>query len=96
MLGAEPRDKAAAERLVRTLLEWLGRPLVSVADNKLRSYAAASGDLGLNVEHAQHEGLKMGEANNPQPLRRERAAQTRSARLGLHGSGKDSARPHGS
>jgi transposase-like protein len=53
-----PRNKATAERLMRTLLKRHGRPFVLVADNKLRNYAAMSDELGRNVEHGQHEELK--------------------------------------
>src|SRR5882757_10665409 len=45
------RDRHAARRLMRKLLRKHGRaPRVLVTD-KLRSYAAANHDLGLNVEH---------------------------------------------
>ncbi|MGF6937837.1 transposase-like protein [Paraburkholderia sp. UCT70] len=50
------RDKAAAKRLMRKLLRRHGCPRVIVTD-KLRSYAAANNELGLNVEHRQHKGL---------------------------------------
>ncbi len=53
------RDKAAAKRLMRKLLKRHGCPRVLVTD-KLRSYAAANAELGLNVEHRQHKGLKNG------------------------------------
>jgi putative transposase len=51
------RDKHAAKRLMRKLLKKHGRaPRVLITD-KLKSYAAANRDLGLNVEHRQHKGL---------------------------------------
>ena len=53
------RDTAAAKRLMRTLLKRFGRPRVIVTD-KLRSYAAANNEIGLNVDHRQHKGLNNG------------------------------------
>ena len=51
------RDRHAAKRIMRKLLRKHGRaPRVLITD-KLRSYAAANRDLGLNVEHRQHKGL---------------------------------------
>jgi putative transposase len=62
------RDKAAAKRLMRKLLRRHGRPRVIVTD-KLRSYAAANNELGLNVEHRQHKGLNNRAENSHQPTR---------------------------
>nr|WP_246217550.1 IS6 family transposase [Paraburkholderia panacisoli] len=63
------RDRHAARRLMRKLLKKHGRaPRVLVTD-KLRSYAAANGDLGLNVEHRQHKGLNNRAENSHQPTR---------------------------
>ena len=62
------RDKAAAKRLMRKLLKRHGRPRVIVTD-KLRSYAAANNELGLNVEHRQHKGLNNRAENSHQPTR---------------------------
>lgn len=59
------RDKAAAKRLMR---KREGRPRVIVMD-KLRSYAAANNELGLNVEHRQHKGLNNRAENSDQPTR---------------------------
>ena len=51
------RDRHAARRLMRKLLGKHGRaPRVLITD-KLRRYAAANRDLGLNIEHRQHKGL---------------------------------------
>ena len=51
------RDRHAAGRLMRKLLKKHGRsPRVLITD-KLKSYAAANRDLGLNVEHRRHKGL---------------------------------------
>ena len=70
------RDKRAAKRLMRKLLKKSGRaPRVLVTD-KLKSYAAANKDLGLNVEHRQHKGLNNRAENSHQPTRqRERRMQ---------------------
>ncbi|MGF6920622.1 IS6 family transposase [Paraburkholderia sp. 40] len=62
------RDKAAAKRLMRKLLRRHGCPRVIVTD-KLRSYAAANNELGLNVEHRQHKGLNNRAENSHQPTR---------------------------
>jgi putative transposase len=62
------RDTAAAKRLMRKLLKRHGRPRVIVTD-KLRSYAAANNELGLNVEHRQHKGLNNRAENSHQPTR---------------------------
>ena len=63
------RDKNAAKRLMRKLLKKHGRaPRVLVTD-KLRSYAAANKDLGINVEHRQHKGLNNRAENSHQPTR---------------------------
>ena len=49
------RDKHAAKRLMRKLLKKHGRaPRVLITD-KLKSYAAANKDLGLDVEHRQRD-----------------------------------------
>jgi putative transposase len=54
------RDRHAARRLMRKLLrKHRCAPRVLITD-KLRSYAAANRDLGINVEHRQHKGLKPG------------------------------------
>jgi putative transposase len=63
------RDRHAARRLIRKLLKKHGRsPRVLITD-KLRSYAAANRDLGLNVEHRQHKGLNNRAENSHQPTR---------------------------
>jgi putative transposase len=62
------RDKAATKRLMRKLLKRHGCPRVIVTD-KLRSYAAANNELGLNVAHRQHKGLNNRAENSHQPTR---------------------------
>src|SRR5258708_12756356 len=63
------RDRHAARRLMRKLLKKHGRsPRVLITD-KLKSYAAANRDLGLNVEHRQHKGLNNRAENSHQPTR---------------------------
>src|SRR5476651_2185457 len=63
------RDKHAAKRLMRKLLKKHGRaPRVLITD-KLKSYAAANRDLGLNMEHRQHKGLNNRAENSHQPTR---------------------------
>jgi putative transposase len=63
------RDKHAAKRLMRKLLRKHGpAPRVLITD-KLKSYAAANRDLGLNVEHRKHKGLNNRAENSHQPTR---------------------------
>lgn len=63
------RDRHAARRLVRKLMKKHGRvPHVLVTD-KLRSYAAANRDLGLDLDHRQHKGLNNRAENSYQPTR---------------------------
>jgi putative transposase len=63
------RDRHAARRLVRKLFRQHGRaPCVLITD-KLRSYAAANRDMGLNVEHRQHIGLNNRAENSHRPTR---------------------------
>ncbi len=53
---------------MRKLLKCHGRARV-IATDKLRSYAAANDELGLNVEHRQHKGLSNRAENSHQPTR---------------------------
>ena len=54
---------------MRKLLKKQGRaPRVLITD-KLKSYAAANRDLGINVEHRQHKGLNNRAENSHQPTR---------------------------
>jgi putative transposase len=63
------RDRHAARRLMRKLLTKHGRaPRVLITD-KLKSYAAANRDLGLNGEHRQHKGLNNRAEDSHQPTR---------------------------
>jgi putative transposase len=63
------RDRHAARRLMRKLPRKHGRaPRVLITD-KLKSYAAAHRDLGLNGEHRQHKGLNNRAENSHQPTR---------------------------
>ncbi|MDR6504154.1 putative transposase [Burkholderia ambifaria] len=62
------RDKAAAKLLDAQAVKRHGRPRVIVTD-KLRSYAAANNELGLNAEHRQHKGLNNRAENSHQPTR---------------------------
>jgi putative transposase len=62
------RDKAAAKRLMLKLLKRHGCPRVIVTD-KLRSYAAANNEIGLNVGHRQHKGLNNRAENSHEPTR---------------------------
>jgi putative transposase len=68
------RDKHAAKRLMRKLLKKHERAPRVLITEKLKSYAAASRDLRLNVEHRQHKGLNNRAENSHQPTRvREKA-----------------------
>jgi len=69
VLAQSRRDRHAARRLMRNLLTKHGRaPRVLITD-KLKSYAAANRDLGLNGEHRQHKGLNNRAENSHQPTR---------------------------
>ena len=76
------RNKHAAKRFMRKLLKKHGRaPRVLITD-KLKSYAAANKDLGLDVEHRQQKGLNNRAENSHQPTRvREKGCAASS----LHG-----------
>ncbi len=64
------RDKRAAKRLLRKLLERHCRaPHVMVTD-KLPSYGAAEQEVMPGVEHRQHKGLNNRAENLHQPMRR--------------------------
>jgi len=75
------RDKAAAIRLMCKLLKRFGKPRVIVTD-KLRSYAAANHEIGLNVEHRQHKGLnnRIENAHEPTRVREKVMRRFKSAR----------------
>ena len=68
------RNKAAARRFLRRLLQGTGAvPRVIVTD-KLRSYSAAHREVMPSVEHRSHKGLNNRAENSHQPTRqRERA-----------------------
>ncbi|MDV9198771.1 IS6 family transposase [Streptomyces sp. Wh19] len=68
------RDKAAARRFFRRLLETTGAvPRVIVTDT-LRAYGAAHREVMPSVEHRSHKGLNNRAENSHQPTRqRERA-----------------------
>jgi len=60
VLVSSRRDLHAARRLMRKLMKKHGRiPRVLVTD-KLRNYAAANRDLGLDLDHRLHKGLNPG------------------------------------
>ncbi|WP_286162281.1 DDE-type integrase/transposase/recombinase [Burkholderia sp. WP9] len=63
------RARHAAGRPMRKLLRKHGRaPRVQITD-KLKSFAAANRDPGLNEEHRQHKGLNNQAKNSHQPTR---------------------------
>ena len=68
--GAKPARQACGTAVdARKLLRKHGRaPRVLITD-KLKSYAGANRDLGLNVEHRQHKGLNNRAENSHQPTR---------------------------
>jgi putative transposase len=63
------RDRHAARRLMRKLLKKHGRAPRVLITGKLRSYAVANRDLGINVEHRRHKGLNNRAENSHQPTR---------------------------
>jgi len=70
ILVQERRDKRAAKKLLRKLLKKQGYAPSSIVTDKLRSYGAALGDLGLSNRH-ETGGRKNNRAENShQPVRR--------------------------
>ena len=69
VLAQSRRDRHVARRLMRKLLRKHGRAPRALITDKLRSYAAANRDLGLNVEHRQHKGLNNRAQNSHQQTR---------------------------
>ena len=64
------RDKGAAKRLLRKLLNRQCRaPRVMITD-KLASYGAAKKEITPGVKHRQHKGLNNRAENSHQPTRR--------------------------
>lgn len=63
------RDRHAARRLMRKLLRKHGRASRVLITDKLKSYAAANRDLGINVEHRQHKEPNKRAGNSHQPTR---------------------------
>ena len=77
------RNRAAAGKLMRTLLKKQGFVPSVITTNKLRSYGAAFGDLGLSTRHKQ--GIRKdnrAEVSHQPNRRRERKMQ----RFKSHGS----------
>jgi putative transposase len=69
VLVQSQRDRHAAKRLMRKLLRKHGHAPRVLITNKLKSYAAANRDQGINVEHRQHKGLNNRAENSHQPTR---------------------------
>jgi putative transposase len=68
------RDKAAARRFFRRLLQKTRTVPRAVVTDKLRSYGAAHREVMPSVEHRSHKGLNNRAENSHQPTRqRERA-----------------------
>ena len=63
------RGRYAAQRLMRKLLRKCGVTPRALITDKLKSYAAANKDMGLNFEHRQHKGLNNRAENSHQPTR---------------------------
>src|SRR5829696_1435360 len=64
------RDKHAAKRLLRKLLNKQMRSPCLLITDKLRSYGAAKRAIMPGVEHRQHKGLNNQAENSHQPTRR--------------------------
>ena len=64
------RDKKAAKRLLRKLLQKQMRPPRVMVTDKLASYSAAKREIMPGVEHRQHKGLNNRAENSHQPTRR--------------------------
>ena len=70
MLVQSRRDKKAAKRLLRKLLERRCRPPRVMITDKLPSYGAAKREVMPGVEHRQHKGLNNRAENSHQQTRR--------------------------
>ncbi|NIA71381.1 IS6 family transposase [Pelagibius litoralis] len=64
------RDKRAAKKLIRKLLRKQGISPTAVVTDKLRSYGAALGDLGLKERHETGGRLNNRAENSHPPVRR--------------------------
>ena len=64
------RDKQAAKRLLRKLLEKQMRPPRVMITDKLASYGAAKREVMPGIEHRPHKGLNNRAENSHQPTRR--------------------------
>jgi DDE domain len=64
------RDKQAAKRLLRKLLEKQMRPPRVMITEKLASYGAAKREVMPGIEHRQHKGLNNRAENSHQSTRR--------------------------
>src|ERR687885_3035355 len=64
------RDKKAAAKLMRKLLKKQGFAPTVVVTDKLRSYRAAFGEIGLSVRHEQGRRKKSRAEVSHQPVRR--------------------------
>src|SRR5688572_6969800 len=64
------RDKQAAKRLLRKLLNKQMRPPRVLITDKLASYPAAKRELMPGVEHRRHKGMNNRAENSHQPTRR--------------------------
>ena len=70
------RDKRAAKRLLRRLIERLGFIPKRIITDKLRSYGAAKREVAPGLDHWSHKGLNNRAENSHLPFRkRERAMQ---------------------
>ncbi|MGF6999310.1 putative transposase [Paraburkholderia sp. GAS32] len=67
--GARPARPARGQAPDAQIAQEARRPPRVLITDKLKSYAAANRDLGLNGEHRQHKGLNNRAENSHQPTR---------------------------
>lgn len=76
------RDMRAARKLMRRLLKKQGVPPSSVVTDKLRSYGAALGELGMEKRHETGGRLNNRAENSHQPVRRRERSWIGFKRIG--------------
>ncbi|WSZ64285.1 IS6 family transposase [Streptomyces canus] len=82
ILVQKRRDKAAARRFFRRLMEKTSAVPRVVVTDKLRSYGAAHREVMPSVEHRSHKGLNNRAENSHQPSRQRERAMKRFGSAG--------------
>ena len=82
LLVQRRRDKAAAVKMMRKLLKKHGFAPDTLVTDKLRSYGAAKGELGLSARHEQGLRKNNRAENSHRPTRRRERKMQRFKSLG--------------